>query len=272
MHDHIALSERNVRLRLFQRLRNGGIVPRRTRRRRRAVPAVVAVEARPRALIALCLRPARHHADAFYAFLGQLVDKARRKAAVGASVKHTLPCVADAERLLGARDGDVAEPPLLLHLIRIAEASRTGEKSLLHADKEHIRKFQSLGAVHGHHDDGVRVGVILLDVGIERDLLQKTGECRRIAVFHIAEDAGFEFADVFRAGARFHVVLFLQHGEIARPHQHLVVKTRKAQRLQQLRAFLDHDCERHQLLRRLFKARIAVGVGNDTVERQGSRG
>ena len=122
--------------------------------------------------------------------------------------------------------------------------------------------------MHGHHDHRIGVGVVLLNVGIEGDLLQKSGERGRIAVFHVIEDAGFELSDIFGAGARFHIVLFLQHGEIPCTDKHLVIEIREAFRFQQLRALLDHDGERHELLRRFFHAGVAVGVGDDAVERQ----
>ena len=68
--------------------------------------------------------------------------------------------------------------------------------------------------MHRHHDDGVRRAVILLDVGIERDLLQKAAEARRIRILQIRQDGGTQLAHVLETGAALHIALLLEHGGV----------------------------------------------------------
>ena len=125
--------------------------------------------------------------------------------------------------------------------------------------------------MHRHHHDGVRVRVILLNIRVEGNFLQKARQRGRIGVFHVGKDAGFQLADVFGAGARFDIVLFLEHFQIAGAEHDLLIEVRQRKRRQKLGAFLDHDREGHELRGGLFKARIAVRVGDDRVERHACR-
>lgn len=85
--------------------------------------------------------------------------------------------------------------------------------------------------MHRHHNDCVRLRVILLDVCIERNFLQKTGKRRQVRVFAVADDAGFELSHVFKPRARLHIVLALEHRDIAGADQKLLIKVRQAERL-----------------------------------------
>ena len=54
-----------------------------------------------------------------------------------------------------------------------------------------MRKFQSLGRVHGHHHHGVVVFVVLLQIGIQGDFFQKSGQSGRFRIFYVGIYAGF---------------------------------------------------------------------------------
>ena len=108
-----------------------------------------------------------------------------------APVDHTLAGVGDGQALLGSCDGHVAQPPLLLHFLRVADGAHSWEQPVLKANEEHMGEFQSLGRVHGHHHHGVVVFVVLLQIGIQGDFFQKSRQSGRFRVFHIGIDAGF---------------------------------------------------------------------------------
>ena len=61
----------------------------------------------------------------------------------------------------GAGHAHVAEPPLLLHLLRVGPGLRGGEEPVLHAAEEHRIEFQALGGVEGHK---VHAAVLLVHV------------------------------------------------------------------------------------------------------------
>ena len=103
--------------------------------------------------------------------------------------------MADGERLLGPGDGHIAQPPLFFHLFPIANGAHAGEQAVFKAHQEHMGEFQTLGRVHGHHDHRIVPLVVLLNVGIEGDFFQESGQGGNIAsvdgVLHIGVDAGF---------------------------------------------------------------------------------
>ena len=94
-----------------------------------------------------------------------------------------------------------------------------------------MRELQALCRVHRHHHDSVSIRVILLDVCIERNFLQETGKRRQVRVFAVADDAGFELSHVPKPGTRLHIVLALEHRDIAGADQKLLIKVRQAERL-----------------------------------------
>ena len=115
-----------------------------------------------------------------------------------------------------------------------------------------MRKFQTLRRVHRHHDDRVGLCVVLLNVCIERNLLQKAGECRHVGILAVAHNARFELSDIFEPAARFHIVFSFQHRDISGADQKLFVKVRQTERLEKLGAVLNENRKRHQLRRRLL--------------------
>ena len=81
--------------------------------------------------------------------------------------------MAQVQPLLGARDADVTEAPFLFELVGIAEAAHVREHAVFEADEEHDRVLETLGRVQRHQRDGARVGVVLVDVGDERDRFEE---------------------------------------------------------------------------------------------------
>ena len=55
--------------------------------------------------------------------------------------------------LLGARDPDVTEPPLLLELVVVFSRTRVREEPFLHTRNHDHRELEPLGRVHRHHPD-----------------------------------------------------------------------------------------------------------------------
>ena len=109
-------------------------------------------------------------------FLRDLLDKAGDTICRRAAEEHTLAGTRENEVLARAGERDVAEAALLLHLVRLADAAQAGENTLLAADDEHRRKLQALGRVHGHERDAVHGLVVVIEVGIERDLVEESRE------------------------------------------------------------------------------------------------
>src|SRR3972149_3331287 len=61
--------------------------------------------------------------------------------------------LAKEETLLGPREADVAEPPLLLQLLRVIHGARVGEDPFLHAREEHGGGLEPPGRVRGPGGD-----------------------------------------------------------------------------------------------------------------------
>ena len=155
-------------------------------------------------------------------FLRDLGDEAGDPVCRRAAEDHALVGGRKIQLLLGTGDGDVAEPPLLLHLVRLPDGADAGENRLLHADDEHRRKFQPLGAVHGHENHGVGVRVVVVHIGIERYIGKVALQRLVPGLLHVGEDAGFELPHVLGAGGVLGRVLFLQDADVAGFFQQLV--------------------------------------------------
>ena len=182
------------------------------------------------------------------------------------SIQHTLPGVGNRQGLFGTGDGHIAQAALLLQILPASGAAGAGEQSLLKAHQADMVEFQALGAVHGHHDHGVGLRVVLLNVRIEGDFLQEAMEAGFLRILHIAEDAGLQFVDVLCPGAALRIVFLLQHGQIPGPEQQLLVKVRQRHGVKQLRAVLDQIPEPLQLSRRLFQRAVIGSAGYHGVE------
>ena len=203
--------------------------------------------------------------------LRDLRKEAGRTADRCAAVEHALVRAGDGQAALGARDSHIAQAALLLHLLRLADGAGAREQAVLRTDKIDLREFQTLGRVHRHHDDGVRRAVILLDVGIERDLLQKAAEARRIRILQIRQDGGTQLAHVLETGAALHIALLLEHGGVARADEQLVVEFRQRHRAGKLRARLDQLRELLQLALGPLQRGIGAGIAKHGIQRAALR-
>ena len=173
--------------------------------------------------------------------------------------------------LSGPGNGHIAKPPFLLHLIRIRKHPHPRKQPILHAHQEHIGKFQSLGAVHGHHHRCVRLFIIPFNVRIEAHLFQKTGERRCIRPLHIGDDAGFQLLHILLPGPVFNRILGVQHGNISGALKKLIIKLRQRQIHAQLAKTADQLRKSLQLSRCLFERRISAGIGNHIKQRDPRR-
>jgi hypothetical protein len=81
--------------------------------------------------------------------------------------------IGEEESLLGARDADVAEAPLLLELVRVVHRARVREDALLHPREEDHGKLEALGGVKRHQGDAARLVIHLVDVRHERDRIEE---------------------------------------------------------------------------------------------------
>ena len=164
-----------------------------------------------------------------------------------AAEDHALVGGGEIQLLLGAGEGDVAESALLLHLVRLPDGADAREDRLLHANDEHRRKLQPLGAVHGHEHHGVRVRVVVVHVRIEGDV-GKIALQRFVPGFlHVGEDAGFKLPHVFGAGGVFGRVLFLEGADVAGLLQQLVQQLVRAVGGREVLEFQDQIGEEPQL-------------------------
>ena len=102
-----------------------------------------------------------------------LVQKAGGPVGAGAPEQHPLPGTGEVQPLLGACHGHIAQPPLLLHLILLADGPDAGEDTLLGSYHKDHRELQPLGGVHGHHHHAVLVRIVVVQVGIQGDLVQE---------------------------------------------------------------------------------------------------
>ena len=134
------------------------------------------------------------------------------------------------EPLLGAGHGHVAQPPLLLHLLGLADGPNAGEDPLLHADHKDHGEFQPLGSVHGHHHHAVLAGVVVVQIGIQGNGVQEARQGGLpLRILYVAVDGGQKLPHVFQPGPVLHRVLGLQHDGIAGPAHHLLVEVRQGQ-------------------------------------------
>ena len=147
--------------------------------------------------------------------------------------------------LPGAGHSHIAQAALLLHFGSVAHGAVSGEKPLLHAYHEHLREFQSLGGVHGHHGHAVVAVRAAVQIGVQGDLVQKSGEARlrALGVFQIRQDAGFQLLHVLQPAAALHVVLLPQSWGVAAALADIVVELRQRAVRQTAAHFLDHICK-----------------------------
>ena len=176
-----------------------------------AEAAVVIIIVAPVALL-----PGLRLADPLAVLLRYLLQKARGRLRRRAAKQHALSGIGHGKMLAGAGHGHIAQPPLLLHLLLVAHGAVAGEQAILHAHHEHLREFQALGAVHGHHHHAVVALLGAVQIGVQRHLVQKARQAGIVRlVVQKGVDAGGQFLHVLQPSPAFHVVLFRQHSGIA---------------------------------------------------------
>ena len=89
-----------------------------------------------------------------------LLQEAGGPVGAGAAKEHTLARTGEVQLLLCPGHGHVAQPPLLLHLVRLSDGPDAGENALLGSHHKDHRELQALGRVHGHHHHAVLVRVV----------------------------------------------------------------------------------------------------------------
>ena len=197
---------------------------------------------------------------------GDFVHKAGDAVGGRAAVEHALSGADEVQLLLCARDCHIAEPPLLLHLLRLANDALAGEDALLHAHDEHSGEFQPLGGVHRHQHHAVRVPVVIVQIGVERDVRQVTAERQIAGILHVLEDAALELLYVFRARDVLFVVRLLKHTQVTGLIQNLVIEFIRRVRGGEGAQLFDHVSKKTHLHGRAAELGIAVRIAHDIVE------
>src|SRR5260221_2112029 len=119
-----------------------------------------------------------------------LLDEARGHVVAVDAMQAALLGVAEVERAHGAGDPDVTEPPLLLEAGQIIAGALVRKEPVLQTSQEHHRKFQSLGAVQGHHLQAVfplaPLGLARFEHGMRQETLQR----RQLAALRLVAARG----------------------------------------------------------------------------------
>ena len=171
--------------------------------------------------------------------------------------------MADGQRLLGPGNGHIAQPPLLLHLLPVADGPHTGEKPVLEAHQEHMGKFQALGGVNGHHDHRIVPLVVLLQIGVQRNFFQKAREAGLCGIGEVGLNAGLQFLHVFQLGLVFLRRLGQEHIGIARADKQLIIEFRQAHAVCQKPCQVLDQCGELQQL--LGEKDISFSVDDDLI-------
>jgi len=100
----------------------------------------------------------------------------RQRASLDRRARQRQPLGPTGEAFLGARDADVGQAPLFLHLLRILQAARVRQQAILHTNHEHNRELQPFGRMQ--RQQGRRVALLrqIIRVSHERHLFQEEGQ------------------------------------------------------------------------------------------------
>ncbi|MPM55031.1 hypothetical protein SDC9_101816 [bioreactor metagenome] len=165
--------------------------------------------------------------------------------------------------LLGAGHGHIAQPPLLLHLQRVADGPDTGEDAVLQPHGKHHGELQSLGRVHGHHHHAVLSRVVVVQVGEQGNRVQKARQSGLGSLADVIGQGGLQLPDVFQPGAVFHRVLGLQGGGVAGFIQQLLVKLRQGKGFGQGAQFVHKVCKLGQPGRGVGQRSMGPGIADN---------
>ena len=195
-----------------------------------------------------------------------LLDKAGDAVGRRAAEEHTLTGAREDEVLTRAGERDVAQAALLLHLVRLADAAQPREDTLLAADDEHRRELQTLGRVHGHERDAVGRLVIVIEIRIERDLIEEARERGVFGLLGKGDDVRLELLHVFDARSVLRRVLLLKGADIAAALHDQIIELIGRHGLGLLLQLLDQDGELAQTHLAALQLGIRVGVADDVKE------
>ena len=106
----------------------------------------------------------------------------------------------------------------------LADGTGAGEDALFHAHNEHPRELQALGRVHGHHDHAILVVVRVVQVGVQRHLVQEPVQRRLLRLLQVVLNGGAQLLGILDAGAVLHGVLGLEGSDVAGILQRFLVE------------------------------------------------
>ena len=158
--------------------------------------------------------------------------------------------------LAGPGDAHEHQPPLLLELLRLVQASLVRQNAVLHRDEVDDRKFEPLGGMKCHQGDAFRPGVPGIGVGDEGGRLQEAAQRIDLAA-----------AGPGSRGQRFVVLPGRRHEllDVGQPLEALLVVLRLVLELTTIARLLEHAFEqgRHARLPagRLAERGVQPGEG-----------
>ena len=150
-----------------------------------------------------------------------ILQKTGNPVAGGRSIDHTAVGVQKIQLFLGTGNRHIAQPALLLHLIRLIDGLHARKEAVFKPGQKYHRKFQPLGCMHRHHNHAVRRGIVIVHIGHQGSLFEKTGQIREIAVavFFVILNGGSQFIQIIHPGG-FRLSGGLPHGKIPGILQH----------------------------------------------------
>ena len=169
--------------------------------------------------------------------------------------------------LHSAGHGNIAQAPLLLHLLRLAHSAVAGEQTIFHAHHIHVGELQALGAVHGHHHHAVIAILCAVEVGIEGHFIEESRQRGIVgAIVEESVNRRGQFSHVLQASTALHVVLLRQHGHVSRAVADVFIKLHQLQLIGFLPHLLHHGYKAFQLYSRGFQLRIHRCVPQHLIE------
>ena len=170
---------------------------------------------------------------------------------------------------LGTGHRHVAETPLLLHLLFFAHGAVAGKQPVFHAHHVNVRKFQTLGGVHGQQRHHIVAVVGIVQIGVESNLVQEA--CQRgilRLVLQKALDTGGQLLHVFDASLTLHIVLLHQGAHVSGAVADIFVKLHQSHGRNPAAHFLHNVCKGHQLAGGILQFRVLRGMAQHLIEGQ----
>ena len=176
----------------------------------------------------------------------------------------------DGQHLLGTGNGHIAKSALFFHLVPITNGAHAGEQTVFKANQIHMGKLQALGRVHSHQYHCIITVVIFLDIGIQGNLFQEACQSGNFRIFHIGQNAGFQFTNVLQAGLVFLCILGIEHIHITGTSQQFFVEISQVHAIvQQLCQAFDQHSKLHQFSGRFFQRCIGIRITHHLIHGNG---